>query len=647
MPGRVGRDLRYGGTVRASGQREEVRGPACRAPVRCRGRSRGKRVRAPTAGPARTEDAPAGADTGGRSGGIRFIAESMRGHWRTQGLSIAAALVWTVAVSTIPFLVGRAVDDGLLVRRWTTLAVLGAVIAALGVVQGLASGVRRRCSGITSRRVEAQLRRRFLHRLLGLDVAYHDSVNRGQLLSRVTNDLFQIQAFVASGPAWIGNVVAVAAVAVLLVAVNPLLGAVALVMLPVVTITSVRYSQAVRPALGRLQRERGQLAGVVEETITGIRAVKGFGAEAALTGRLGERADGVRDEALSVVATRARFNPVLNLVTVLELVVINWLGGTLVLEHHLSVGTLLAFNSYLVILTGPLQSIGWFVVQLQRAMVSARRIEAIVELTATITDPAEAVPLPPGGGAVRFERVGFAYGTGDAVLDGLDLDIAPGETVALVGPTGSGKSTVAALVARLYDPTAGRVLLDGIDLRDLAVSDVRAAVGVVFDDNFLFDGSVADNLRVGRAGATDAELRAAARLAGADEFVIGLPDGYDTVVGERGLSLSGGQRQRLALARAILAEPRVLVLDDATSAVDAAKERQILAGIGALSGERTIVIVSHRAATIALADRVLLLDGGAVVASGTHEQLLACSARYRRVLGVDAASGGSFAEVAR
>lgn len=592
----------------------------------------------PPRGPRPSPDdtaSPNDTDTGGAKGGWRFLRESMRGHLHTESASVGAALVWTAAIVTIPLLVGHAVDAGLLAHRWGTLLAYGGVIAGLGAVQGISSGVRRRCNGLSSRRVEAELRKRFFVRLLGLDVAYHDQVNRGQLLSRVTNDLFQIQAFISAAPAWIGNSVAVLAVAVVLVVVNPLLGAVALVMLPVVVATSRKYSATVRPALGTLQRERGELAGVVEEAISGIRAVKGFGAEAILEERLGRQADSVRAEALQVVATRARYNPYLNVVPMVELVAVNWLGGYLVLHHEITVGMLLAFNAYLVTLTGPLQSIGWFVVQLQRALVSSRRIETIMGLRPTITEPESPVSLPLGSGHIRFEGVTFTYpGAPGPVLEGLDLDVAGGEVVALVGPTGSGKSTVAALIARLYDPQAGAVLLDGVDLRALPVESVRAAVGVVFDDNFLFDGTVADNLRVGRSDATDEQLRRAAALAQADEFVSALPDGYATLVGERGLALSGGQRQRLALARAILAEPRVLILDDATSAVDAAKERQILDGISHLTGERTIVIISHRAATIAMADRVVLFGAGAVVATGTHEQLLERCAPYRQVLGL-------------
>jgi ATP-binding cassette subfamily B protein len=561
----------------------------------------------------------------------------MRGHWRAEGTSVAAALTCTVAIVVIPELGGRAVDSGLIGHHWRTLGILGGIIAVLGVVQAVTSGLRRYYNGIASRTVEAELRRSFFIRLLGFDVGYHDRVNRGQLLSRVTSDLFQIQALVSSTPVWIANTITIVAVAVILVVINPLLGLIAVAGLPIVAYTSLRYSTRVRPILGELQRERGDLAGVVEEALSGVRAVKGFGAESILERRLGRQADAVRARSIEIVRMRCRYHPLLNVMPMFELVAVNWFGGYLVLHHELTVGMLLAFNTYLAVVTAPLQAIGWFIVQVQRALVSARRLETVMSHRVTIREPDKPLTLPDGAhvGRVSFDDVSFGYpGTDELILDGFSLEIASGEVVALVGPTGCGKTTVAALLARLYDPSSGAVRMEGVDLRQLATDTVRAAVGVVFEDNFLFDDTITANLRVGRPEATDAELLRAAQVAQADEFVAELPAGYDSVVGERGMALSGGQRQRIALARGVLADPRVLVLDDATSAVDAEKEREIIAGLEGLSHEQTILLISHRAATIAMADRVVLMDAGKVAASGTHDELVAKSAHYRQVLGI-------------
>jgi ATP-binding cassette, subfamily B, bacterial len=570
--------------------------------------------------------------------GWAFMRAAMRPHWPVLCLAFGAAVVSSAAIASTPLLLGDAVNEGLLARHWQRFTVYLVVITVLGVAQAAASRTRRYYNGVASRRVESQQRRDFHDHLLYLDISYHSNVNRGQLLSRVTSDLFQIQAVVSSAPFWLGSATLAVAVGAILLITSPLLGAVALAGLPLVAVTSNRFSKRVREAISDLQRERGSLAGVVEETISGVRAVKGFGTEPVMETRLGSSADAVLGEAMRVVRTRARYLPTLNTVPMIELAAVNWLGGYLVLHNRLSVGMLVAFNAYLAILTGPLQSIGAYIVMLQRAVVSSYRLSSIMERRTSVPEPTAPQALPPGPGAVRLHQVNFSYpGVEDAaaVLDGLELSIDGGEVVAIVGPTGSGKTTVLSLLARLYDPTEGVVYLDGVDVSKLGLATLRRAVAVVFEDSFLFNDTIEANLRVGRPGATDQELREAARLAQADEFIDELPHGYKTRVGDRGLSLSGGQRQRLALARALLADPRVLVLDDATSAVDSPRELQVVKALAEARRDKTTLIISHRPATIAVADRVVLIDGGQVVAEGSHSELCATSARYRQVLGIE------------
>jgi ATP-binding cassette subfamily B protein len=432
-------------------------------------------------------------------------------------------------------------------------------------------------------------------------------------------------------PLTISNAFTVLSVTVILLLIDPVLTLLALGSLPFLNVLATRFSRRLFPHVMGIQRESAELAAVVEESVAGVRVIKGLGAERVQADRLKAEAQDVYDESIAAARTRAAFLPGLELLPNIGLIAVLGYGGHQVLDGSLSIGSLLMFNVYIAMLIWPLRMLGMIVAQSQRAAVSAERVDEVLATAPAVDDPADPEPLPAGGGEVTFADVRFGYG-GRPVLDGLDLRVAAGESVALVGATGSGKSTVARLIPRFYDVEQGRVLVDGVDVRDLRLRDLRRAVGIVFEETFLFSDTIAANIAFADPDAPPETVERAARLAGAHEFVTALPEGYGTRIGERGYSLSGGQRQRIAIARAILADPRVLILDDATSAVDPTKEHEIRDALAEVMRGRTTVVIAHRPATIALADRVVLLDRGRVAAEGTHHDLLSRSARYRAVL---------------
>ena len=548
-------------------------------------------------------------------------------------MGVLAGVVWTGAKVTIPTLSRRAIDDGIVGGKHGALAHWALIIVVVGVVSALCTGLRRYSAFGVAYRTEMELRHQLFAHLQRLHFAFHDQAQTGQLMSRAATDLQQIQAFIVLLPITISNAVTVLAVAVVLVTMNAGLAALALGALPLLNVFARRFSGRIHPVSLQLQQELAGVAEVVEETVSGIRVVKGSAAESRQASRLRARTDNVFDRAMTAARIRAAFMPVLDFLPALGLLTVLWYGGHQVLRGHLTLGELTAFNAYIVMLIWPLRMTGMLIAQAQRAVAAAQRIHEILATEPAIVDARDSRSLPMGRGDLRFESVEFAYSpAAPAVLRGLSLTIRPGEAVALVGATGSGKTTVARLIPRFYDVDGGRIVLDGVDVRDLKLQELRHAIGIVFEDTFLFSDTVRANIAFADPDASQQRIEEAARLAGADEFIEELPDGYDTELGERGFSLSGGQRQRIALARALIADPRVLILDDATSSVDPTKEHEIREALMTVMAGRTTIVIAHRPATIALADRVVLLDRGTVVAEGTHESLLASSERYRRVL---------------
>jgi ATP-binding cassette subfamily B protein len=565
------------------------------------------------------------------------MGASLRVERRAVVLGALYGLVWTAAKVTVPLLATRAIDHGIIADDSGALLTYSLMLLGVGVVQGACTGLRRYTAIGAAARIETDLRQRLFAHLQRLHFAFHDRAQTGQLMSRANTDLQQIQFFLVFIPLAIANTLTVVAVAVVLLLINPLLALLALFALPFVNLAAKRFSASIHPVVNDLQQELAELGTVVEESVAGIRVVKGFGAEPVQARRLRKEADDVFDTSMLAARIRSLWLPALDFLPAVGLVMVLWFGGHQVLDGNLTIGELVAFNAYVLMLVWPLRMTGMLIAQAQRSRAAAERVDEILATDPLVVDAPGAVALPAGGGELRFDSVVFSYGgtsgaTGPDVLDGFDLHVRAGEAVAVVGATGSGKTTVARLIPRFYDVTSGSVSIDGVDVRRLRLHDLRRAVGIVFEDTFLFSATIRENIAFADPDASMDAVERAARLAGAHDFVVRLPEAYDTVIGEHGFSLSGGQRQRVAIARAILADPRVLILDDATSSVDPTKEHQIRAALAEVMAGRTTIVIAHRPATIALADRVVVLDGGRVVAEGTHDDLLATSPRYREIL---------------
>ncbi len=568
------------------------------------------------------------------------MAGAVRPHWRLTAAGILAGLGWTLAKLTVPLLAAAAIDDGMRTGDGGKVVMLTVAMVLVGVVQAVCTGLRRYLAFRVALRTETDLRQRLFAHLQRLHFAFHDQAQTGQLMARANTDIQQIETVVILIPLTAASCLTMLGVIVIMVAKDPVLCLLALGALPFLNVAATRFSRRIAPVNSQVQEELADLSAVVEESLSGIRVVKGFGAERMQVRRLHDEAASVLDRSLAAARLRAGFMPLIDFLPTISMVAILWYGGHQVIEGNLQVGDILAFNLYILMLIWPMRMVGMLVAQASRASAGGGRIHEVLATDPAVVDRPDAVALPPGPGELRFEGVRFGYGPGRAVLNGLDLTIRGGEAVAIVGATGSGKTTIARLVPRFYDVEGGRVLLDGVDVRDLPVADLRNAIGIVFEDTFLFSDTVRENIAFADPEASLDSVKRAARLAGAETFIAALPDGYDTVIGEHGFSLSGGQRQRIAIARAVITDPRVLILDDATSSVDPTKEHEIRAALGEVMAGRTTLIIAHRPATIALADRVVLVEDGVVVEDGTHEGLLASSARYRSVLAAAEQSGG-------
>jgi ABC-type multidrug transport system fused ATPase/permease subunit len=542
----------------------------------------------------------------------------------------AAAMGMTVA---IPYLVGQSIDR-IEAGDEPGLELLAIAVAGAGVLRLLLTVARRMVAGKVSLGVEQDLRQGLYEHLLALELGFFDRQQTGQLMSRATVDLSSVRFFLGYGLVFLlqsGLTIILASAAMFFVA--PGLAAVSLLPVPLVVLVATRYGRRARPAIQEVQQRLAELTATAEESIGGVRVVKAFAREDRQERVFRERTTRVFDQAMVSTRLQARYNPLIGFLPQVGLATVLLLGGRQVIDGSLQLGEFTAFYVYLLMLLGPMRTLGMSLGMAQRATASGARLFELLDRAPAIRAPEGAPPLPAGAGRVELRDVTLRYeGAPGPALEGVSLTVEAGRTVALVGATGSGKTSLVGLLPRLYDVEAGAVLVDGADVREVDLASLRGAIAIVDDDPFLFSATVAENIAYGAPGASQELIEQAARRAQAHSFIARLPDGYATRVGERGLTLSGGQRQRLAIARAFLADPRILVLDDATSAVDASTEQGIKTALREVMAGRTTFVIAHRLSTIALADEVVVLEDGRVAAHGTHDELVEASPLYAEIV---------------
>ncbi|HEU5212601.1 MAG TPA: ABC transporter ATP-binding protein [Gaiellaceae bacterium] len=547
-------------------------------------------------------------------------------------VSVVLAVGSQACAVLMAWLTGTTLEQVLTSKSEHDLWVLIGAVFVVGVIRAVLMFGRRMISGNQALGVEFDMRNALYAKLVRLSFGFYDRYQTGQLMSRATVDLQTVRFFLGYGLIFFfQHILTVVGATAVMFFVDWRLALCATAVTPFIIVLAYRYSHVSHPILRDVQQRMGEVATVAEENIVGVHVVKSFAQERAESQKFEQRSEAVFRQSVNANRQRAVYVPVLSFLPLLAQAVVLLVGGHMVASGELTYGDFFFFNVLTLMLVMPLRMLGMWIGQAQRSTASGERIFEIMDEPEVIHDRPGAVALPPGEGRVRFEHVDFSYAEGRAVLEGIDLEIAPGDTVALIGHTGSGKTTVASLVPRFYDVDSGRVTVDGADVRDVTLASLRRSIGVVAQDPFLFSATVRENIAFGVPEATYEAVERAARLAQAHDFIAALPDGYETVIGERGITLSGGQRQRLAIARALVLDPRILILDDATASVDATTEAHIRTALREVMRGRTTIIIAHRLSTIALADELVVLSEGRIAARGTHDELIESSPVYRDI----------------
>jgi ABC-type multidrug transport system fused ATPase/permease subunit len=555
------------------------------------------------------------------------------GERRLGALGLSFAFAYTVISTAIPLLMQRAIDHAVVRHAQPLWPYLLAIVALAGVRFGI-NFSRRYATARIGIRIEARMRELLYTAYLRFPRAFYDRHATGQVLSRATNDLYPIRYFIGWGLVQgMQSLMMIVGAGIVLVIVNPRLALYTAVAMPPITVLALRFARRVSPISRQVQERKGDVTEAADEAVVGIEMVQAFGREDDVRDRFGGRAEAVRDTVLRQAGVEARHLPGLYYLPSLSIAAVVYFGGKQVIGGHLSIGQFVLFETLLLQLVWPLEALGWITNLAQRALASAGRSFAWLEGIPPLPEPERPVHLPSGPLGVRFDSVRFAYGGETEVLRGIDLAVEPGQVVAVCGPTGSGKTSLLSLLPRFYDPTGGRVLVGGIDTRELTLAELRSSVALVTQRPVLFSVQLRENLTAGREDVDWDDVLAACEAAGVDAFVDELPDGYDTLIGERGVNLSGGQRQRVALARALVTGARVVVLDDPLSSVDTLTERRLVRRLRPALAGRTVLVATQRLSTVEIADRAIVLSDGGVVEAGTPRELLLRGGAFTALFG--------------
>ena len=562
----------------------------------------------------------------------RFFISEIKNNYRNFSIAIICALAWSGLVVVQPYLIKKVIDDSILPNRPELIITFLSYILLAGYLRAFSIGIRRYVGMEVSYNVEADIRNNIFSHMQKLDFSFHDRVPTGDLMARGTGDASQVRMSFGIAPLATANIVLLFILSATLLNISLLLGSIILISIPLILSMASRFAAKAITISTRVQEAQANMTTEVEELLGGIRVVKAFGKEESASDRVDKATESIFDTSMDLLKLRSTFVPLFELIPMAVSMLVLVIGGYLTINDSISLGDFVAFTQYIILLVWPLRITAWFLSEIPRSVAAANRILDLLDEEPRIIDNDNLIDLSSEGpGEVVFEEVRFNYGV-DQVLNGASFTIKPGQTVAIVGATGSGKSTLAYLLPRLYEASSGTIKIDGIDIKKVSLEQLRKRISIAFEESFLFSSTAEENITIGSELLGDDEVRSASLVAKADGFISDLPDGYNTEVGERGYGLSGGQRQRIALARAILRKPKILILDDAMSAVDASTEESIRNELKTVLGQTTTLIITNRVPTIEMCDEVIFLEDGKVKAQGSHEDLKANEASYKNLM---------------